>query len=256
MSRADPSGPEPVTQDDVTEADKAAVTRFHAIQIKRIMAGDSTLGEDGRQTIEQAFAERRLAGIAEGRRLSAGSDVVTAPSCAPVEVEPYFTLPFALHEAEGNGAAYIRDAKGQSVAMLMWPAHAPNDEDAAVATLYAIGRAFAAAFAASGSDVVTVPSEREIDMMIVLERIAELLGSAWLNWDRTKIIEELGDEITPFFEGLGMSEGEGPDGQDCYGFDWTAEQERVVRDLGGRKAIIHRLALATAPTPTGEGEGD
>ncbi len=49
-----------VTQADVTDADREAVTRFHAIQIKRIMAGDSTLG-DNRDVIEQAFARHRLA---------------------------------------------------------------------------------------------------------------------------------------------------------------------------------------------------
>lgn len=54
---------------DVTQADKDAVSRFHAIQIKRIMAADRTLG-DNRGTIELAFAAQRLRGIEEGKRLS------------------------------------------------------------------------------------------------------------------------------------------------------------------------------------------
>lgn len=48
-----------ITQDDVNDLDRAAVTRFHNIQIKRIMAGDRTLG-DNRDTIEQAFARHRI----------------------------------------------------------------------------------------------------------------------------------------------------------------------------------------------------
>ncbi|MGW8135397.1 hypothetical protein ACWGNZ_07135 [Sphingomonas zeae] len=48
-----------VTQADVTDADRAAVTAFHTIQIKRIIAGDKTLG-DNRDVIEQAFARHRI----------------------------------------------------------------------------------------------------------------------------------------------------------------------------------------------------
>lgn len=50
----------PVVQADVTEADKAAVTTFQNKQIKRIIAGDRTLGEN-RDCIEQAFARHRIA---------------------------------------------------------------------------------------------------------------------------------------------------------------------------------------------------
>jgi len=56
----------------------------------------------------------------------------------------YYALPFAFHEAPVNGAAYIRDANGQSVAMVMWPGHPREEEDAAEAEVYAVGRAFAA----------------------------------------------------------------------------------------------------------------
>lgn len=48
-----------VTQADVTDADRAAVTAFHTIQIKRIIAGDKTMG-DNRDVIEQAFARHRI----------------------------------------------------------------------------------------------------------------------------------------------------------------------------------------------------
>lgn len=51
-----------VTQADVTQADKDAVTRFHNIQMKRIMAGDKTLG-DNRDVIEQAFAAHRITAL-------------------------------------------------------------------------------------------------------------------------------------------------------------------------------------------------
>ena len=53
-----------VTQGDVTEADKAAVTAFHNKQAARILAGDKTLG-DNRDCIEQAFAAHRLASTAQ-----------------------------------------------------------------------------------------------------------------------------------------------------------------------------------------------
>jgi len=53
-----------VTQSDVTEADKAAVTAFHNKQAARILAGDKTLG-DNRDCIEQAFAAHRLASTAQ-----------------------------------------------------------------------------------------------------------------------------------------------------------------------------------------------
>ena len=59
MTDATPLASEQITQEDVNDADKAAVTRFHAIQVKRIMAGDRTLG-DNRDTIEQAFARHRI----------------------------------------------------------------------------------------------------------------------------------------------------------------------------------------------------
>lgn len=45
---------------EVTQADRDAVTAFHNVQAKRILAGDKTLG-DNRDTIEQAFAHRRHA---------------------------------------------------------------------------------------------------------------------------------------------------------------------------------------------------
>lgn len=61
------------------------------------------------------------------------------------DIERYFALPLSLHEPEGNDAAYIRDAKGNAVAMLMWPAHPPEESDRAVEATYAVGRAMAAA---------------------------------------------------------------------------------------------------------------
>ena len=62
-----------VTQADVNDLDRAAVTRFHDIQIKRIIAGDKTLG-DNRDVIEQAFAQHRIE--AERRALQARAGVV------------------------------------------------------------------------------------------------------------------------------------------------------------------------------------
>lgn len=59
-----------VTQADVNDLDRAAVTRFHNIQIKRIVAGDKTLG-DNRDVIEQAFARHRIE--AERRALQPGA---------------------------------------------------------------------------------------------------------------------------------------------------------------------------------------
>jgi len=44
----------------VTQADRDAVTAFHAAQIKRILAGDKTLGQN-RDAIEHAFARHREA---------------------------------------------------------------------------------------------------------------------------------------------------------------------------------------------------
>lgn len=55
----------------------------------------------------------------------------------------FYKLPLSFAEPEGEGAAMIRDAEGQSVAMLMWPAHSAEDTEAAVAETYAIARAFA-----------------------------------------------------------------------------------------------------------------
>ena len=56
----------------------------------------------------------------------------------------FYKLPFSFVEPEGESAAMIRDADGQSVAMLMWPCHPPEDTDAAVAETYAVARAFVA----------------------------------------------------------------------------------------------------------------
>lgn len=47
---------------EVTQADRDAVTVFHAAQIKRIMSGDKTLGKN-RDCIEQAFARHRIAAL-------------------------------------------------------------------------------------------------------------------------------------------------------------------------------------------------
>lgn len=49
---------------EVSQLDRDAVTAFHAIQIRRIMAGDKTLGEN-RDVIEQAFAAHRIATTAD-----------------------------------------------------------------------------------------------------------------------------------------------------------------------------------------------
>ena len=56
----------------------------------------------------------------------------------------FYKLPFSFVEPEGESAAMIRDADGQSVAMMMWPSHPPEDTDAAVAETYAVARAFVA----------------------------------------------------------------------------------------------------------------
>lgn len=59
----------------------------------------------------------------------------------------YHKLPLKFVEREnfGQKAPWIEDADGRSVAMLMWPAHPPEEEDAAVEELYVIGRAMAEA---------------------------------------------------------------------------------------------------------------
>jgi hypothetical protein len=51
-------------QVQVTQADRDAVDAFHAAQLKRIFAGDKTLGEN-RDAIEQAFARHRITATAE-----------------------------------------------------------------------------------------------------------------------------------------------------------------------------------------------
>lgn len=63
----------PITQADVNDLDRAAVTRFHDIQFARIIAGDKTLG-DNRDTIEQAFALHRIEAERRALHASAGID--------------------------------------------------------------------------------------------------------------------------------------------------------------------------------------
>lgn len=91
-----------------------------------------------------------------------------------VEQFKYYALPLVFHEAPVNGAAYIRDANGQSVAMMMWPGHPPEEEDAAEAEVYAIGRAFTAALA-------TQPAT-----------LQEGEGTGWVAWN-----PDSGEEYTP-----------------------------------------------------------
>ena len=50
----------------VTQVDRDAVTAFHYAQVKRILAGDRTLGEN-RDAIEEAFARHREAAEAEAK---------------------------------------------------------------------------------------------------------------------------------------------------------------------------------------------
>ena len=47
---------------EVEQADREAVTAFHNVQAKRILAGDRSLGEN-RDAIEQAFARHRTASV-------------------------------------------------------------------------------------------------------------------------------------------------------------------------------------------------
>ena len=78
------------------------------------------------------------------------------------EVMRFYALPLTFHEpADDNGAAYVRDANGQTVAMLMWPGHSMADTDAAVAETYALGRAFAAAAPKVASDTGVPAAEVE-----------------------------------------------------------------------------------------------
>lgn len=57
----------------------------------------------------------------------------------------FYKPPFRLIEPQGSEAAMIVDADGNSVAMMMWAAHLPGDEEAATQETYAVGRLFAAA---------------------------------------------------------------------------------------------------------------
>ena len=85
-----------ITQADVTDADRAAVTAFHNIQIKRIIAGDKTLG-DNRDVIEQAFARHRIE--AEQRAIS------TAPPAMDREAVDFLGMVSRLTHSGDDGWA-------------------------------------------------------------------------------------------------------------------------------------------------------
>jgi len=59
-------------------------------------------------------------------------------------VDHYYPFPWTLVEpADDNGAAYIRDRAGGSVAMMMWPAHGPDDVQRASEATYQAGQMMA-----------------------------------------------------------------------------------------------------------------
>lgn len=61
----------------------------------------------------------------------------------------FYAPPFRFEE---RGETYwVVDANGQSVAMMMWPGHPPEETDAAVDETEAVARAFAGAINIGGS---------------------------------------------------------------------------------------------------------
>jgi hypothetical protein len=87
----------------------------------------------------------------------------------------YFAPPLKLHEPDGNDAAFIRDAKGNTVAMLMWPTHPVEETEQAEQATYALGRLMASALT---PDPVTLKeAEGMVDEVIFLAQ-TEIINQA------------------------------------------------------------------------------
>lgn len=81
----------------VTQADRDAVQAFHRVQVKRIVAGDRTLGDDQGDAgvLVQAFARHRLTasahdGSAKQRAVAAMRDYVASAGVPASEFDPEF----------------------------------------------------------------------------------------------------------------------------------------------------------------------
>ena len=102
-------------------------------------------------------------------------------SVTPVELTReqlrFYAPPFSFAEPEGEQAAMIRDANGQTVAMMMWPGHSAEDTDAAVAETYAVARTFAQAL-----------SNPLFDEDWLEETISDSLDMDWRPRDAAKLI--------------------------------------------------------------------
>jgi hypothetical protein len=79
----------------------------------------------------------------------------------------FFKPPFELVEPEDDGAAMIRDANGNNVAMMFWPGHTPEETEAAEQATYELGRLFASAIRAgtpvAGGDTELIANVARIE---------------------------------------------------------------------------------------------